>query len=142
LRHEIEDAQHWFALTHDVLEVVALLEGALELDVLFFRAVPGDGRAHVSQELLIVPWFLDEVGGARLHRGDRLLHRTVRRNHDDRQLRMVCANLARVLLADAVGHRESQTSALSLTLSRRRFRGEEWIIDALDMFLWNSGSCI
>jgi hypothetical protein len=38
LRHQVEDAQHDFALAHDVGEVVALLEGALELKIFFFGA--------------------------------------------------------------------------------------------------------
>src|ERR1019366_4997859 len=40
LRHQVEDAQHGLALADDVLEVVALLEGALQLDDFFFGAAP------------------------------------------------------------------------------------------------------
>ncbi len=39
LRHQVEDAQHRLALADDVFKVIALLQGALELDVFFFGAV-------------------------------------------------------------------------------------------------------
>ena len=44
LRDEVEEAQHRLALADDIFEVVALLERALELDDLFFGAMPGDRR--------------------------------------------------------------------------------------------------
>ena len=67
LRHQVENPQHGLALADDVFEVVALLQRALELDVLFFRSMPRDGGAHVGQQLFVVPGLLDEVRGARLH---------------------------------------------------------------------------
>src|SRR5215471_13706651 len=70
LPDQVENAQHGFALTHDVFEVVALLESALELLVFFFGAATGDGCAYVSQELLVVPRLFNEVGGALLHGAD------------------------------------------------------------------------
>jgi hypothetical protein len=42
LGYQVEDPQHRLALADDVFEVVALLERALELDILFFGAMPGD----------------------------------------------------------------------------------------------------
>ena len=65
LRHQVENLQHGLALAHDVFKVVALLQGALELNVFFFGAVAGDGGANVGQQLFVVPGLLDEVGGAR-----------------------------------------------------------------------------
>ena len=38
LGDQVEDPQHDFAFAHDVGEVVALLEGALELQIFFFGA--------------------------------------------------------------------------------------------------------
>ena len=61
LRDEVEDRQHGLALADDVFEVVALLESALELEVLFFGAVARDGGANVGEQLLVVPRLLDEV---------------------------------------------------------------------------------
>ena len=106
LRDQVEDAQHGVALADDVLEVVALLEGALELDDLFFGAAAADGGAHVGQQLLVVPGLLDEVGGARLHGVDGVLHRAVGGDHDDRQLGVALANVLQHLDAIAVGHGE------------------------------------
>ena len=65
LRDQVEDPQHRLALADDVFEVVALLESALELDVLFFGAAARDRCAHVGQQFFVVPGLLDEVGGAR-----------------------------------------------------------------------------
>ena len=42
-------------LADDVLEVVALLEGSLEVDDLFFGLVTGDGGADVGEELSRCP---------------------------------------------------------------------------------------
>ena len=93
LGDQIENLQHGLALAHDVLKVVALLEGALQLNVFFFRLLAGDGGAHVGQQLLVVPRFLDEVGGAGLHGADRVLHRSIGGDHDDSLLRMQQPNL-------------------------------------------------
>ncbi len=49
-------------------------------------------------------------------------------------------NLARMLLNDAVGHRQAQAGALALAFSRRGLGGEERIVDALDVFLRNAGA--
>ncbi len=87
LRHQVEDAQHRLALADDVFEVVALLQRALELDDFFFSAAAADRGAHVGQQLLVVPGLLDEVGRARLHGVDGVLHRAIGGDHDDRQAR-------------------------------------------------------
>jgi len=39
---------------------VALLEGALEMEVLFFSPVAGDGERNIGQEFFVVPGLLDE----------------------------------------------------------------------------------
>ena len=87
LRHQVEDAQHDFALAHDVGEVVALLEGALELQVLFFGVVACNGRANVGQQLLVVPRLLNEVFRAGADRLHDVLDGAVGGDHDDRQFR-------------------------------------------------------
>ena len=87
LRHQVEDAQHRIALADNVLEVVALLERALELDDLFFGATASDRAAHIGQQLLVVPGLLDEIIGPGLHGIDRVLHRAVGGDHDHRPVR-------------------------------------------------------
>jgi hypothetical protein len=94
------------ALADDVLEVVALLEGALELDVLFFGAGAGDGGAHVGEQLLVVPRLLDEVGGAGLDGLHGVLHRAVGGDHDDGELLVAVANLGEDLEPVHVGQGE------------------------------------
>ena len=64
LGDEVEEAEHGLGLADDVFEVVALLEGALELDDFFFGAVAADGGADIGEELFVVPGLLDEVVGA------------------------------------------------------------------------------
>ena len=84
LGDEVEYFQHGLALAYDVFEVVALLKSALELNVLFFGSLAGDRRAHVGEQLFVVPWFLDEVGGAALHGPHRVLDRAVGGDHNHR----------------------------------------------------------
>ena len=93
LAHKIEDLQHGLALAHNIFEVIALLEGALELNVLFFRFAPRHCGPYVRQQLFVVPRLLDEIGRARLHRAHRIFHGAVRGNHDYRQPDIVCMNL-------------------------------------------------
>ncbi len=80
-------------------EVVALLEGALELQILFFGAMPGHGGADVGQQLLVVPRLLDKVlrpGADGFHN---VIHRAISRNHDDRQLGLALPDLGQQLQA-------------------------------------------
>ena len=86
LGDEVEEAQHGLALADDVFEVVALLEGALELDDLFFGAVAGDGGADVGEELLVVPGLLDEVLGAGADGVDHVADGAEGGDHDDGQV--------------------------------------------------------
>src|SRR5579862_18793 len=48
LGDKIENLQHRLAFADDVFEVVALLESALELNVLFFGPAPSNGGADIS----------------------------------------------------------------------------------------------
>ena len=48
------------------------------------------------------------------------------------------ADIARVFLDDAVGHRESKTGAAILALRGRRLGGKERVVDALNVFLRNA----
>ncbi len=91
------------ALAHDVGEVVALLEGALELQVLFFGAMAGDGGADVGQQLLVVPGLLDEVFRAGADGFDDVVHGAVGGDHDDRQLRLAFLDLGQQLQAALAG---------------------------------------
>jgi hypothetical protein len=102
LRHQVEDAQHGLALADDVLEVVALLQGALELDDFFFSAAAAHGGANIGQQFLVVPGLLDEVGGAGLHRIHGVFHRAVGGDHDDRQFGIALANVVQHLNAIAL----------------------------------------
>ena len=86
LGDEVEEAEHRLALADDIFEVVALLQRALELDDLFFGAMPGDGGANVGEQLLVVPGLLNEVLRARTDGIDDVADRAVRGNHDDREI--------------------------------------------------------
>jgi hypothetical protein len=103
LGDEIEDLEHDLAFAHDVAEVIALLEGALELEVLFLGAMAGDGGADVGQQLFIVPGLLDEVFRARAHRLDDVFHGAVGGNHDDRQIGLALLDLGQQLHAGLSG---------------------------------------
>jgi len=60
------------------------LERALELDVLFFSLIARDSRADISQQLFVVPGFLDEILRAGMHRIDYVIHGAEGGNHNDR----------------------------------------------------------
>ena len=55
LRNKVEEAKHRLALADDIFKVVTLLQGALELDDLFFGTVAVDCGANVGEQLLVVP---------------------------------------------------------------------------------------
>ena len=106
LRDQVENLQHGLAFAHDIFEVVALLQRALELDIFFFRAAPADRGAHIGQKFFVVPGLLYEIRRARLHGAHRILHRAVGGNHDDGQARVVGANLRKDFHAVAAGQRQ------------------------------------
>ena len=108
LRHQVEHAQHRVALAHDVREVVALLERALELQVFFLNAMPRHRGTNVGQQLLVVPRLLNEVLRARADRLHHVLHRAVGRDHDDGQLRQPLLNLRQQLQSALAGHGQIQ----------------------------------
>ncbi len=72
-------------MPNDIFKVVALLQRPLELDNLFFGTMASDSGANVGQQLLVVPWLLDEVLRACTNRVDHVTYRTERGDHDDRQ---------------------------------------------------------
>src|ERR1022692_3571951 len=49
-------------------------------------------------------------------------------------------NISRMFLNDSVGHGKPQAGAAILALGGGCFGGEEWIIDALNVFLSNAGA--
>ncbi len=103
LRHQVENLQHRLALADDVLEVVALLQRPLELDVFFFRPMPCHRRPYIGEQLFVVPWLLDEVGGARLHGLDCILDGSVSGDHDHREPGILCVSIGQDVHAVAVG---------------------------------------
>ena len=92
LRDQVENAQHRLAFTDDIVEAVALLEGAFELDILFFGTAAAHGFAHIRQELLVIPWLLDKVRSPGLHGVHGVLQRAVGSDHDDGERCVVIAN--------------------------------------------------
>src|SRR5271156_1979947 len=48
------------------------------------------------------------------------------------------ADIARMFLDDAVSDGQPETGAASLAIRGRRFGGEKWIVDALNVFLRNA----
>ena len=107
LGDQVEDAQHRLALADDVVEVVALLEGALELDIFFLGAVAGDGGANVGEELFVVPGLLDEVLRAGADGVDDVVDRAVGGDHDDGQVGVALADLARISMPFRPGRARS-----------------------------------
>src|ERR1700722_11416600 len=103
LCHEVENLQHRLAFADNVFEVVALLEGALQLYIFFFRPSPSDGGAYVGKKFFVVPGFLNEIGGAALHGANRILYRAESGDHDDGQRCFMGANFGKDFHAIAAG---------------------------------------
>ena len=77
-----------------------------------------DCASHVRQQLFVVPGLLDEIRRACLHGIDGVLYRAVRRNHDDRELRVAIANIPQYLDAIAIWHGEVQQDQVVRTLGQ------------------------
>src|SRR6185437_16601265 len=67
LSDQIEHSLHGLTFSDDILEAIALLQGALQVDVFRFRAMLSNGCTDVRQKLLVVPGFLNEIIRAMLH---------------------------------------------------------------------------
>ena len=118
LRDQVEDAQHDFAFADDVGEVVALLEGALELKVLFFGLVARDGGADVGQQLFVVPRLLDEVLSAGADGFDDIVDGAVGGDHDDRRLGLALLDLGQEFEAALAGQSEIEQDEVEVLQSR------------------------
>ncbi len=116
LRDQVEDAQHDLAFAHDVGEVVALLEGALELKVFFLGAVAGNGGADVGEQLLVVPGLLDEVLRAGADGLDDVIDGAVGRDHDDGQIGLALLELRQQLEAALAGQSEIEEDEVEARL--------------------------
>jgi len=116
LRHQIENLQHNLALAHYVAEVVALLEGALELQVFFFGFVAGNGGAYIGQQFFVVPGLLDKVFRAGANGLDDVVHCAVGGDHDNRQLGMALLDLRQQLEAALAGQRQVQQHQVEAVL--------------------------
>ena len=114
LGNEIEDLEHDLAFADDVGEVVALLEGALELEIFFFGPVAGDGGADVGQQLFVVPGLLDEVFSAGADGFDDVVHGAVGGDHDDRQLGLALLDLRQQLEAALAGQGEVEQDQIEV----------------------------
>ena len=100
---QVENLQHDLAFAHNVREVVALLQGALELQNLFFGAMAGHCGADIGQQLFVVPGLLNEVLRAGADGLDNVVHRAIRGDHDDRQLGVAFLDLRKQLEAAFAG---------------------------------------
>ena len=124
LGDEVEEAQHRLALADDVFEVVALLEGALELNDLFFGAVAGDGGADVGEQLLVVPGLLDEVFGAGADGVDDVADGAVGGDHDDGQVGLQLEDARQQIDAAFAGQREVEQQQV-VVVARELRRGRQ-----------------
>src|SRR5215471_11713940 len=80
LCHEIKQGEHLFALSHDIGEIEALLEGALQLHVFVPQAPRFDGLGHLREKLVVRPRLRDVVHRAALECGASHFNRTVGRD--------------------------------------------------------------
>ena len=116
LGYEVEDLEHDLALADDVGEVIALLESALELEVLLLGAMASDGGANVGQQLFVVPGLLNEVFRAGADRVHDIVHGAVGGNHDDRQIGMALLDLREQFEAALAGQSQVQQQQVEAVL--------------------------
>jgi len=61
LSDQVEYRQHFFALTDDVWEVVALLKRALEMNIFLAQTATFNGERHLGDQLVVGPWLGDVI---------------------------------------------------------------------------------
>ena len=131
LGDEVEDAQHDVAFADDVGEVVALAEGALELDVFFFGAIAGNGGADIGEELFVVPGLLDEVLRAAADGVDDVIDGAEGGDHDDGQSEFALAEGGENFDSVAAGQGEVEQDEVEGLLGDA-FEAEFAVLDAVD----------
>ena len=94
LSDQVKNLEHGIRFADDMLKVIALFQRALELLVFFFHPAAGHGRAYVGQQLFIVPWLLDKIGGALLHGAYGVIQCAVGGNHNHGKLGIARANVS------------------------------------------------
>ena len=112
----VEEAQHGLGFSDDVFEVVALLEGPLELDDLGLGAVARDGGANVGQQLFVVPRLLDEVFSASSDRVHHVADRAEGGDHDDGQVGVHGRDTRQQVDAGLAGQREVEQQQVKLVV--------------------------
>ncbi len=101
---QTEDLAHARAAADDVVEAVALLELAPEVDVLLVEPALLERAVDDDLELVDVEGLRHVVVGAELHRLDRALGGGVGGHHDHRRAGLALADLAQQVETVAVGH--------------------------------------
>ena len=103
LGDQIEHGLHLVTLADDVGKIVALLQGALELDVFIAQAAAFDGYRDLGDEFIVRPRLGDEILGATFEGGAGHVDGAVGGDQNDRNLRVAQAYLAQQFEPVAVG---------------------------------------
>src|SRR5467141_2926395 len=93
LRNEVQKHLHFVALADNVREIEALLEGALELDVLIAKPARFHGLRHLGKQFIVGPRLGDVVHRAILESGASHIDRTVGGDQHNGELRIAAVNL-------------------------------------------------
>ena len=120
LRDQVEHGENPFALADDVREIVALLQGALELHVFFAQAPAFDGQRHLRQQLVVGPRLGDVVVRAALERRARHVDRAVGGDQHDRKAGIALVNFAQQFEAVAVGQADVEQQQIEGLLLQAR----------------------
>ena len=132
LADQVEHGQHLVALADDVGKVVALLQGALELDVFFAQAAAFDGLRHLHEQFVVGPRLGDVILRAALERGPRHVDRAVGGDQDDGKIRIAPADFAQQVEAVAVGKADVEQEKIERFFLEQRearlrpFRRSRW----------------
>ncbi len=112
LGHQVQDLQHALAFADDVGEAVALLQGALELEILALQAALRDHALDLDQQLFVVPGLGEVVVGAALECLHREFHRSVSGDHDDWRLVVLRADFLEHLHTALVRHHQVEQNQI------------------------------
>src|SRR5580704_961218 len=108
LGDQVEDDLHFVALANYVREIVALLQGALELHVLIAQAAAFDRERNLRDQFVVGPRLGDEVLRAALESRTSHVNRAERGDQDDGELRITAADFTQQFQTVAIGQADVQ----------------------------------
>ena len=116
-----EDLLHRGAAAHDVVELVLAPQFFFQLPVLIAQIADFQRLVHHRRQVIERKRLQQEIGRARLHRFDRILHGAERRHHDHRHMRILPPDQLQHLEAGHAGQLEIGQDQIGAVKQRQSF---------------------